>query len=560
MNFFDKKIFKVGFLLQDFKMNKFEKDIIDKLSFEKNIELYAIFEKKKNYNIFKKTFFIFKKNSILRNIEILFFKIFFLLEKNFLIFFFPHLKELNNKYIVNNNIFKKIINVNPVYSRRGIYNEYTDEDFSKIKKEDLDLVVRSNVSEIFRNNKLEISKLGIISFHHGDNTWNKGGPPGFWETYYNFSATGFIIQLLNERLDDGKILLKGEFPTKRLFTLNKYNLLRESNNYLIEIIKKIISNDTLSFVKSDTSKAKIYKTPNILITLRYILIKINLFSILFWKKFILRKRQKWIVNYSRKSMDKIDFKNSNIIKNPKNRYFADPFVFSKDEKKYIFVEDYSFKKKKGAISLIEINKKDNQKIYENIIEEPFHMSFPYVFKYENNLYMIPETSAANSIRLYKCVNFPDKWVYCYNLISNIKSVDTIILKKNMCYYLLTSKSFFDDFNSQLEIYISDSPISKIWKSHKSNPVYFDLKNGRNGGLIFKDKEILRVSQSFGINEIGDNQYGREISIKQIKALNSEIIKEIELSKVKPSFKKNILGIHHLYSEDNFTVFDYCKYD
>ena len=81
-------------------------------------------------------------------------------------------------------------------SFKRIYNEYTDEDFSKIKKEDLDLVVRSNVSEIFRNNKLEISKLGIISFHHGDNTWNKGGPPGFWETYYNFSATGFIIPVI----------------------------------------------------------------------------------------------------------------------------------------------------------------------------------------------------------------------------------------------------------------------------------------------------------------------------------------------------------------------------
>ena len=125
---------------------------------------------------------------------------------------------------------------------------------------------------------------------------------------------------------------------------------------------------------------------------------------------------------------------------------------------------------------------------------------------------------------------------------------------------MTTKSNFDDFNSQLEIYSSDSPISKNWKSSKLNPVYFNLKNGRNGGLIINDNEVLRVSQSFGINEIGDNQYGREISIKKIEIINSTMIKEKELFQIKPDFKNNILGIHHLNSKDDFTVFDYCIYD
>ena len=62
----------------------------------------------------------------------------------------------------------------------------------------------------------------------------------FWEVFLNKPETGFIIQFLNESLDNGKILFKGEFATKKLFSLNKYNLLRESNHYLIEVIKKIL--------------------------------------------------------------------------------------------------------------------------------------------------------------------------------------------------------------------------------------------------------------------------------------------------------------------------------
>ncbi len=75
--------FKIGILLQDFKMNKFESEIINLLNKEKNIDLYAIYENKKNANIFKKIFFIFKKNSIYRNFEIIFFKLVFSFEKFF---------------------------------------------------------------------------------------------------------------------------------------------------------------------------------------------------------------------------------------------------------------------------------------------------------------------------------------------------------------------------------------------------------------------------------------------------------------------------------------------
>ena len=552
--------FKVGILLQGFKMNKIEKDFIDLLLKEQNIELYAICEKKKNINLFQKILFAYKKNSIYRNFEIFFFKLIFLTEKFLLSFCFKNLKELDNTFVINKDYFKKIIYVDPIYSPKGMYSEYTKLDFNKILDEKLDLVVRGNVYEIFRNNKLNISRLGILSFHHGDSSWNRGGPPGFWETYLNKPQTGFVIQKLDEKLDNGKILFKGEFATKRSYILNKYNLLKQSNPFLIEVMQKVLINQNIPEIKTNTDSLDIFKIPSIKITIKYILIKLSLLSKLIFKRFILLKRQRWNVAYSRKNFQDLNFNNSINISNLKNRYFADPFVVYRENKHFIFVEDYSYKNKKGTISVIQIDENDNQKLYENIIDERFHLSFPYVFEHKNNYYMIPETSENNCIKLYKCKNFPNEWEFCHNLISDIQCVDTIMININEKYFLITSQGTKDEFSSRLNIFYSEDPLSTNWVPHKLNPIYFNINEGRNGGLIRNKNNIYRVSQKFGINYLGDNQYGNEISIRSVENITSEDFKEIIIKNIKPNFKKNLLGIHSMSGIDGFTVFDYCNYE
>ena len=537
------KKFKIGIVLETFKVNKFDKQIIEKLSLDKNIDLVAILTNKK----FK------KKNTTL--IKILFFKFIFNLEKFLLQFFFKELKELDKAHPININKFKKVINLKKIEEKNILSNKYDE-----VSKNNLDLILTLGVDNIFKKKNLKISRLGVFSINYSNFKLDNNTPPGFWETYLNKSETGFVFQLYNNKSNNENILFKGEFATKRFFSLNQYNLLRESGYFLVKTIKKISTNQININNKKFITKSKIYEIPNIITLIKYLFIKITLFLTLFQKRIIFNKRQKWVINYSRGPFDKIDLKKSKIIKNLKDRYFADPFVFSHNNKKYIFVEDFFFKTKKGSISVIEIDDNDKQKIYEKVIDETFHMSFPFVFMYKHNLYMVPETAGANSIRLYKCIKFPNKWKYCYDLISNIRSVDNLIINNGNKYYLLTSTSNYDDFSSKLEIYISNNPISKTWTPHVNNPVYFDLKKGRNGGIIFKNKEIFRACQTYGINTLGDNQYGNKLSINRINSLNQKKFSEETILNIKPNFKKNLLGIHHLNGTDDFTVFDYCYYD
>ncbi len=71
-----------------------------------------------------------------------------------------------------------------------------------------------------------------------------------------------------------------------------------------------------------------------------------------------------------------------IINNQSNRFFADPFIIKKNEKTIIFAEDYDYIKKKGVISAIDIDleNKKTKFIFEDILKENFHQSFPFILK------------------------------------------------------------------------------------------------------------------------------------------------------------------------------------
>jgi len=69
-----------------------------------------------------------------------------------------------------------------------------------------------------------------------------------------------------------------------------------------------------------------------------------------------------------------------IIASPKGRFWADPFVISKNGNHYIFIEEYLFNIKKAHISVLKLDDKGILLSAEKIIERHYHMSYPFVFE------------------------------------------------------------------------------------------------------------------------------------------------------------------------------------
>ncbi len=448
----------------------------------------------------------------------------------------------------------EIIEVEPTLSDSGLFVSYKDSDLDKIKEARLNLLVRGGRG-ILKGGILTICPNGIISFHHADNDVNRGGPSGFWEVYKKSPTTGFIIQRLNENLDGGDVLFKGFIQTDWLYSRNKINLYETSTSFLHKTIENIIceSSITESYPKIPYSET-LYTIPNVLESTNYLFKTLFIF---FSKKanrfFGIRNR--WNVAYQfTNNWQGAELRKSIKILNPKNHFLADPFILKRDNKHYCFVEDYDYAEEKGSIAVYEINREGHIELGK-ALEEDFHLAYPFLFEYENELYMCPETNEINEIRLYKCVEFPLKWTFEKVLMENISAVDTCIFCYKEKWWLISNIDYSTagQNSSQLHIFHASTPLSDEWIPHVHNPVIFDPSKARNGGFIQNQSKYYRVYQRQAFNI-----YGGSFGVAQITELDEENYLEESLFEVEPHFFPKITRTHTFNYSDGLLVLDYAK--
>lgn len=75
---------------------------------------------------------------------------------------------------------------------------------------------------------------------------------------------------------------------------------------------------------------------------------------------------------------------------------------------------------------------------QKIIEEAFHMSYPYVFAIEDKVFMLPETSASETLNFYEAIDFPREWKKVSTIPLKEKYVDTDVFFENGKIILLSS--------------------------------------------------------------------------------------------------------------------------
>lgn len=85
----------------------------------------------------------------------------------------------------------------------------------------------------------------------------------------------------------------------------------------------------------------------------------------------------------------------------RDRFFADPFLLDSDDNNYyVLCEEYIFSRMKGTITLLTVDRHGySLKDRRVIIEEPWHLSFPFCYRSGSEIYVIPES--ANSGKAFR---------------------------------------------------------------------------------------------------------------------------------------------------------------
>ncbi len=425
------------------------------------------------------------------------------------------------------------------------------------KEKSLDLIFCTSSYCDIDEKIVALAKDGVLRVLFNKNRHTQNYPVAFWEIYDKESSIGFCIEHITKNSND--LLFKGEIATLRTVTQTKRRLLKESSAYILRTLREYVK---IGKFKKRKSHYVFCTTPRrkvgICDSLIYGIKSVSLFAKIAFVRIILRKYTRFSVAFLKTNWQEAKLFEGIEIKNPPYHFYADPFIWSKNQRSVCFVEDFDYISNTASISAVEIFEDNSYKILSTVIKEPFHLSFPYLFEYEDTLYMVPESTADNSVRLYKCIEFPMKWEFEKYLMKEIKTADTMIFEFNDRWWLFTNMSTpsNDDQAAQLFIFYADNPLSDEWIAHENNPVVFNSNFGRNAGILFgEDKTVFRVRQKQEFNV-----YGARFSIAKITNLSPTEYEEVTINSIKPDFFPKLKATHHMHSHKNITVYDFMRHE
>lgn len=230
------------------------------------------------------------------------------------------------------------------------------------------------------------------------------------------------------------------------------------------------------------------------------------------------------------------------IRPDKDEIRADPFLLEHDGECYLFYEAYANGATKAHIAVGRIVD-DRLERLGVALERDHHLSYPFVFHHEGELFMMPETHQARRLEIWRCVEFPLKWELYSTALHGLSVADSILTRYKDRWWLFTNLSdyhAYEDHCSELHVFEVDGPSLTRVVPHKRNPIVLGSTTARNGGRIFeKNGRLFRPSQR---NENGIYGYG--LNIMLVEQLDSESYRERCVRTILPDFKEKLIGCHH----------------
>jgi hypothetical protein len=451
-------------------------------------------------------------------------------------------------------LFKSLPSTTPSHLVTAVCLEHSG-DATPLAGQELDVLVNLSSSEL-SGPVLDVAKHGVLTPSLDFTSADRPSVTGFTEVRSREELTQYTINLARSSSEPSQILVNASFGTKVLATANSAEAISQCLFRLCEIIDRMAANQPLprgahALDGNGPASGSKPSVPSIIDQSGYALSLAQVYT-----SKILRRLQKrrcdWKVGYVFGDW-RSNLADGHVIRVPEGHFLADPFVISRDNRDYLFAEDWDWSLGRAMIAAFEITPEGAHKIGDALVE-PFHLSFPYLLEIDGRLYMLPETSEAREIRLYECVEFPLKWQLAKVLMRDISAADTMIFRRNGLWWMLTNidRQGTGNHGAEFSIFFSSDPLSDKWTPHAGNPISLDATSGRNGGLLGDwDGSLYRVVQVPGFDT-----YGRRTRIYEIEELTPVSYREKLVDKIDPDFRPGMRATHHLHSNGRITAFDF----
>ncbi len=244
----------------------------------------------------------------------------------------------------------------------------------------------------------------------------------------------------------------------------------------------------------------------------------------------------WAIGYCNhhlQSLDELHRLRWTWLPEPAERtYHADPFAYRAADGWHVLAERHTHGQ---PATIVDVTA-------DKTLLTGCHHSYPYLFTYENQTYMLPETVADRELRLY-----PLGTLKPITLLQDTVAADPVLFEHHGRWWLLyTGTSQHGAYH--LHALYADTPFGPFQR-HQKDPLKQDIRSARNGGKPFRlNQNLYRPAQ------VCSQSYGQALVIHQITELTPTTFHEVAVMKLepKPPYPD---GLHHLVVEEGLILID-----
>ena len=264
--------------------------------------------------------------------------------------------------------------------------------------------------------------------------------------------------------------------------------------------------------------------------------------------------EQWVIGARRQSGPSRPWgiEGCSLLEPPPGMHYADPFVINAHGRTYVFFEAWRqpAAARRGVILFSALDPAGQWRHPELALERPYHLSYPCVFSWNGDFYLLPETSRNRTIELYRAVQFPYRWTVASVLMDNVDAVDTTLFDCGDRWWMFAAGlgGGLARYRS-LCLFHAATPLGP-WLAHPLNPVVQNLGTARPAGRLFTlDGQLIRPGQDCR------SQYGYAIALNRVNKLNENEYNESCVARVTPNLMAGWAATHTFNQDGEWQVFD-----
>lgn len=203
--------------------------------------------------------------------------------------------------------------------------------------------------------------------------------------------------------------------------------------------------------------------------------------------------------------------------------------------------------RQGRLAFTKLDTVDGS--YNALLEDAIHTSYPFVFDYEGEQYVIPERSHAGRIDLYKLTG--GRLDFVKTLVENFAGLDATVVQHDGLWWMFATDAQHLR-HAALCVFYADTPLGP-WTAHPGNPVKIDISSSRPAGRPFlHNGKLHRPGQDCA------GRYGRAITINEVETLDKERFAERVTTTIEAHDIAGLsrhVGVHTLAHTDGWIAID-----